>query len=52
MDIRIDRPILDKKNPEENIAIIDKWIADTSDKLNYFIEQINKERNNEDGNRI
>lgn len=52
MDIRIDRPILDKKTPEENIAVVDKWIADTADKLNYFIEQINIERKSEDGTSI
>lgn len=52
MDIRIDRPILDKKTPEENIAVVDKWIADTADKLNYFIEQMNIERTSEDGTRV
>lgn len=52
MDIRIDRPILDKKTPEENIAVVDKWIADTADKLNYFFEQMNTERTEEDGTRV
>lgn len=42
MDIRIDRPILDKETPEENIAIVDRWIADTADKLNYYIEQLER----------
>lgn len=46
MDIRIDRPVLNGKTPEENLAKIDKWIADTSDKLNYLIEQL--ERNKDD----
>lgn len=52
MDIRIDRPILDRDNPEENIAIIDKWISDTADKMNYLINEINKERTNKDGTDI
>lgn len=52
MDIRIDRPILDRKNPEENIAIIDKWIAETADKLNYIINELNKERTDNNGTGI
>lgn len=48
MDVHIDRPILNKNNsPEQNIAIIDRWISDTTDKLNYLIEELNKEK--EDG---
>lgn len=50
MDIKIDRPILDKETPEENIAIVDKWIADTADKLNYLFEEI--ERTIKDGTSI
>lgn len=46
MDINIDRPILNKDTVEENMAVVDSWIADTADKLNYLIEQLNKERNN------
>ncbi len=34
MDIHIERPTLNASSPEENIAIIDTWIADTADKLN------------------
>lgn len=34
MDIHIDRPTLNGQTTEENMAIIDRWIADTSDKLN------------------
>lgn len=45
----IDKPMLDRKTPEENLAIVDKWIADTADKLNYFMQQVEKER--EDGKR-
>ncbi len=50
MDIKIERPILNGKTPEANLAIIDRWIADTADKLNFFIEQVNRERSNNGGN--
>ena len=43
MNIRIDRPPLNRPTPEENLAVVDKWIADTADKLNMFIENINRE---------
>ena len=43
MNIRIERPVLNRKTPEENIALIDRWIADTADKLNQYIEQLNRE---------
>ena len=43
MNIRIERPPLNRPTAEENLAIVDKWIADTSDKLNAFIENINRE---------
>ena len=42
MNIRIERPVLNRKTAEENIAIIDRWIADTSDKLNAYISATNK----------
>ena len=43
MNIRIERPSLNRPTAEENLALVDKWIADTSDKLNAFISQINRE---------
>lgn len=43
MNIRIERPVLNRRTPEENIALIDRWIADTADKLNEYIEQLNRE---------
>ena len=43
MNITIERVPLNRKNPEENIAIVDKWIADTADKLNIFISETNRE---------
>lgn len=46
---RITRPILDADSPEENIARVDTWIAETADKLNYIIDQI--ERMQTDGKR-
>lgn len=38
MDIHIERPTLSAPTPEENIAAIDTWIADTSDKLNIALK--------------
>lgn len=37
MNIRIDRPTLNKGNADNNIAIVDRWIADTADKLNMYV---------------
>ena len=39
----IERPTLDGKTPEENIAIIDTWIARTADTLNYMLRHIGRE---------
>lgn len=39
MEIHIDKPKLDRKTPEENIALLDKWVSDTADKLNIFIQE-------------
>lgn len=47
--VTIDRPILNRPTPEENLALVDTWIADTADKLNYIIDLINKERTQDDG---
>ena len=43
MNIRIERPTLNRPTAEENIAIVDRWIADTADKLNIFISNVNKD---------
>ena len=43
MNIKIERPTLNRPTDRENIALIDRWIADTADKLNSYIEQMNKE---------
>lgn len=43
MNIRIERPTLNRPTEAENIALVDKWIADTADKLNMFISSVNKE---------
>ena len=45
MNIRIEKPVLNRKTAEENLAIIDRWIADTSDKLNNYISATNRELN-------
>lgn len=42
MHIHIDRPTLNRASAEENLALVDKWIADTSDKLNMFISSVNR----------
>lgn len=44
IDIKFDRPILNKENPMQNIALIDTWIAQTTDRLNYMVQQYNKEQ--------
>ena len=45
MNIRIERPNLNRPSAEENIALLDRWVADTADKLNNFISQVNKDIN-------
>lgn len=40
MDLHIERPELNATTPEENIATVDTWIADTSDKLNIALENL------------
>lgn len=47
-NIRIDRPILNRPTPEENLALVDKWISDTADKLNCLIDMLG-EREAKDG---
>ena len=42
--IRIEKPVLNRATPEENMALVDRWISDTADKMNYVIEQLNKEK--------
>lgn len=49
MDINFNRPSLAGKSEKEALAILDTWIADTSDKLNYLVEQINKEKEKSNG---
>lgn len=36
MLIEIKKPVINRKTDRENIALIDKWIGDTADKLNAF----------------
>ena len=50
MNIRIDRPTLNRKTPEENIALVDRWIADTADKLNAYISSVNRRLEEENTN--
>lgn len=44
----IEKPILDRKTPEENIAIVDRWISDTADKLNFMLAKLEREREAEE----
>lgn len=37
--MKIERPVLNGATPEENIAIIDTWIAKTADALNFILSQ-------------
>lgn len=45
MDLHIERPELNAKSAEENIATVDTWISDTADKLNIALETINAKVN-------
>lgn len=40
MAIRILKPILGRIKPEENMAIVDRWIADSADKINLLIARV------------
>ena len=42
MNIRIERPNLNRPTERENIALVDRWIADTADKLNQYISYTNR----------
>lgn len=41
VNINIDRPNFDKTNSSRNMEVMNRWISDTSDKLNYLISLIN-----------
>lgn len=43
-EIIISRPELSKTTPEANIAVVDTWIAETADKLNYMLTRLDKEK--------
>ena len=51
MDLHIEKPKLNRPTPEENLALVDKWIADTADKLNVLILQIQRERSKDNGDK-
>lgn len=40
MDLHIERPELNGQTNEENLAKVDTWIADTSDKLNIALTSL------------
>lgn len=41
MDLHIERPELNAPTADENIATVDTWIADTSEKLNIALTAMN-----------
>ena len=45
--IVFERPVLDRDTPRENIALLDTWASDVTDKLNYLVRQLQKEKDNE-----
>ncbi len=51
MDLHIAKPKLNRPTPEENMALVDTWIADTADKLNGPILQIQRERSKDNGDK-
>ena len=51
MDLHIEKPKLNRPTPEENMALVDKWIADTADKLNVLILQIQRGRSKDNGDK-
>ena len=49
MNIIFERPTLNRKTAEENLAIVDRWIADTVDKLNALnVSEGSKKSDNDD----
>lgn len=49
MYVRIEKPKLNRPTPEENIAVLDKWVSDTADKLNCFIQAVYQREGENDG---
>ncbi|WP_165443996.1 hypothetical protein [Lachnoclostridium sp. Marseille-P6806] len=48
MNIIFEKPILNKPTPEQNIALLDTWAAETTDKLNYVLHMLKAEEKNSD----
>ena len=44
--IRINKPKLDRRKPEENLAIVERWINETADQLNVYLAQLEREIKN------
>ena len=38
----IDKPKLNRNTPEENMALVDRWISDTADKLNILLREVER----------
>jgi hypothetical protein len=43
MTFRVEKPTLDPKNPEKSIALLDTWLANLTDQLNYHLNHLNAE---------
>ena len=41
MTFRIEKPTLNPKEPEQSIAILDTWLANLTDELNYHLNHLN-----------
>lgn len=51
IDVYFDRPVYDPaRTPDQNLAMLERWAAETVNTLNFMVTQINKslEENNDD----
>ncbi len=43
MTVRIEKPVLNGRTPEENIAKLETWAANLTNDLNYYLNHIDSE---------
>ncbi len=49
--IHFERPVIDqRKTPEQNLAVLDRWAAELVNNLNLILARINRERTNGNNN--
>lgn len=47
--IHFERPVIDqRKTPEQNLAVLDRWAAELVNNLNLILARINRERTDGD----